>query len=286
MIVVFGSTGTIGSEVLRQLVEQGPPVRAVVRSQQAADRLAGGSTEVVRADLADPGSLPAALAGADRVFLATPASAEQVRLESNLIDALAGSSVPLVKLAALGFDAVPADQAIALAANHGRIVEHARAQGVALTVLAPSGFTSNLLASAGTIAQGALYGSAGDGGVAWVDPADVGAVAAHVLTSSGHEGATYSVTGPDLLTFAQLAELLTAELGREVSYVDVPAGQFAQTLQGAGLDAWTADALDELHQLYRAHLSEVVTDEVSKATGRKPRSVQQWLAEHAAAFAG
>lgn len=285
MIVVFGSTGTVGSEVLRQLDEQGAPVRAVVRSQDAADRLAGRGLEVVRADLADPASLPGALSGADHVFVATPASAEQVRIESNLIDALAGRSIHLVKLAALGFDAVPADQAIALAANHARIVDHARAQGVALTVLAPSGFTSNLLASAGTIAQGALYGSAGDGGVAWVDPVDVAAVAAHVLTSSGHEGASYSITGPDVLTFAQLAELLTAELGREVSYVDVPAGQFAQTLQGAGLDGWTAQALDELHQLYRAHASEVVTDEVAKATGREARSAQQWLADHAASFA-
>lgn len=286
MILVFGSTGTIGSQVLRHLREHGAPVRAAVRSKDNVDALQGQGVDAVLADLADPATLPPALAGVEHVFLATPASARQVELESNLVDALAGSSTHLVKLAALGYDAAPADQAIAFAANHARVVDHAHRQDVALTVLAPSGFTSNLQTSASTIRQGTLYASAGNGGVSWVDPADVGAVAAHVLTSPGHEGASYPVTGPEVLTHALLAEQLTAALGREVRYVDVPADQFSQNLRSAGLDAWTADAVTELHQLYRAHAAEVVTDEVRKATGRAPRSVADWLAENKAAFAG
>ena len=90
------------------------------------------------------------------------------------------------------------------------------------------------------------------------------------------------VTAPS----ADLAELLSAELGRRVQYVDVPGEQFAETLQAAGLDAWTAAALTELHQLYRAHASELVTDEVHTATGRAPRSVADWLTDNKTSFTG
>lgn len=107
-----------------------------------------------------------------------------------------------------------------------------------------------------------------------------------MLTSSGHEGASYTVTGPEVLTYGQVAGLLTEVLGREVAYVDVPPEQFPGSLRSAGLDPWLADALRELNQLYRQHHAEVVTDEVQKATGRPARSLQDWLADNRAAFTG
>lgn len=286
MIVVFGSTGTIGGQVLRHLREQGADVRAAVRSEAKAGPLRAQGVSTVLADLAEPGTLPAALEGADRVFLASPGAPQQVTLESALVDAVARTGAHLVKLAALGYDAGPADQAIALAANHARVVEHATTSSVPLTVVAPSGFTSNLLASAATIQQGALYASAGDGSIAWVDPSDVGAVAAHVLTSDGHEGASYDVTGPEAIDHDELASRISTALGREVRYVDVPPEQFAGSLRSAGLPGWLADALNELNQVYRRHEAEVVTDEVRKATGRPARGVDDWLPDNAAALSG
>lgn len=286
MIAVFGATGTIGSQVVRHLLEQGAPVRAVARSQDKADGLAARGAEAVVADITDPQALQDALRGADHVFLVTPASQQQVELETTVVDALTGTSAHLVKLAAMGYDAVPADSAIALAANHARVVGHARSAGVPTTVLAPSGFMTNLLANAGALAQGTLPGSAGDGGISWIDPADVGAVAAHILTTPGHEGRSYDLTGPEVLSHAALAERVSTALGREVRYVDVPPEQFQAALESAGLDAWLASALTDLHQLYRSHAAEVLTDEVRKATGREPRSADDWLAEHRAALGG
>jgi uncharacterized protein YbjT (DUF2867 family) len=286
VIVVFGATGTIGGEVLRALVAQGAPVRAAVRSPDRAAALAVLVPTVV-ADLADPASLPAAVRDAERVFLATPGSEHQVELENALVDALAEAPgrPHLVKLAAFGYDAVPVEQAITLAANHARVVAHVRARGLAHTVLAPSAFMTNLLGQAAAVrAQGALYGSAGDGGLSWVDPVDIAAVAAHVLTSGGHDGASYTVTGPEVLGYAAVAERLSAVTGRAVTYVDVPADGYRASLEGVGLSPWLAGALTELEQLYRAHLAEGVTDEVQKATGRPPTSLDDWLARHRADF--
>ena len=209
-------------------------------------------------------------------------------MESALVDAVAAAPQRphVVKLAALGYDA-PAEDRIALTESHARIVGHARELDVPLTVLAANGFMSNLLGSAATVrGDGVLYGSSGDGGVSWVDPDDVGAVAAHVLLSGGHEGASYDVTGPEALNQDALAERLSAVLGRPVRYVDVPAEAYRQNLASFGLPPWLADALNELQQLYRAHRGELVTDEVQKAIGRPATTFDDWVGRHREAFGG
>jgi uncharacterized protein YbjT (DUF2867 family) len=288
MKLVVGGTGTIGGEVLRQLSEADVAVRALVRSEARADRLGGRADDVVVADLADQATLRQALDGVDGVFVATPGAPDQLRLESNLVEAVAASDRPahLVKLAALGYDAVPPEQGIRFGATHARVVQRIRELDVPHTVLAPSGFMTNFLGNAGTVRENrAIYGSAGDGAISWIDPVDVGAVAVHVLTSGGHDGASYALTGPELLTFAQVAQRLSTVVGQEVQYVDLSPEAFEQALRSAGVDDWTATALTELHQVYRAHQAEVVTDEVEKATGRAPTSLEAWLEEHRGAFA-
>jgi uncharacterized protein YbjT (DUF2867 family) len=175
---------------------------------------------------------------------------------------------------------------VRFAGNHARVVGHIRDRGLRHTIVAPSGFMSNLLASAPSVRdQGVVYGSAGDGGLGWVDPRDVAAVAVHVLTSPGHEGASYDVTGPEVLNHGQVAERMSQVLGREVHYVDVAPDQFEQSLRSVGVPAWNAAALTELYQIYRAHAAEAVTDEVQKATGRPPADVGDWLTRHREAFA-
>ena len=288
MKLVVGGTGTIGGEVLRQLSEADVAVRALVRSEARADRLGGRADDVVVADLADQATLRQALDGVDGVFVATPGAPDQLRLESNLVEAVAASDRPahLVKLAALGYDAVPPEQGIRFGATHARVVQRIRELDVPHTVLAPSGFMTNFLGNAGTVRENrAIYGSAGDGAISWIDPVDVGAVAVHVLTCGGHDGASYALTGPELLTFAQVAQRLSTVVGQEVQYVDLSPEAFEQALRSAGVDDWTATALTELHQVYRAHQAEVVTDEVEKATGRAPTSLEAWLEEHRGAFA-
>lgn len=279
MILVTGATGTIGGYLVDRLCRAGAPVRALVRSPERADVLNGYDCHTAIGRFEDPDSLDAALEGVDRVFLASPAGPEQARLEGQVVEAVRRAGGPhVVKLAALGVDD-PASP-VRILQQHREVVS--ALEGVPHTVLAPNGFFQNLLASAASVQQGVLPAAAGDAAVSLVDGRDVAAVAAHVLTTDGHEGATYTVTGPVAVTGAEVAAALSELLGREVTARDVGPDDLRGAMQGA--DPWLVEGLVELNQAYRAGAGAVVTDEVRKATGEPARPVEAFLRDHLAAF--
>ena len=123
--------------------------------------------------------------------------------------------------------------------------------------------------------SGTFYADAGDARISMVDARDVAAVAAVVLTEPGHDGAHYDVTGPEALSYADVAAKLGAALRRPVSYADAPdAARCRQGLLGAGLSKWFADALVGLYQDYRLSGTDgyaaQVSDTVERLTGRRP----------------
>jgi uncharacterized protein YbjT (DUF2867 family) len=131
--------------------------------------------------------------------------------------------------------------------------------------------------------DGNLYVDAGDARISMVDTRDVAAVAAVVLTDSDHVGARYDITGPQALSYADVAAQLSRALGRTVTYVDAPDAAVRETLLGFGLDKWFVDALVGLYQEYRRSGTDgyaaQVTDAVERLTGRPARSLDALLGE-------
>lgn len=168
---------------------------------------------------------------------------------------------------------------------HGRIEQRLRESGIPSTVLHPSSYTSNLLASAETIRHlGRLFAPAGDAKVTLIDPRDVAAVAAVVLTSGGHAGRTYTLTGPEALTYHQAAEQLSAAIGQPVEYVDVPGPAAREGMVQAGMPEWLADQLVILWDQLRRGAASTTTDMVRVLTGREPRTVAEYARDHGEAF--
>ncbi len=116
-----------------------------------------------------------------------------------------------------------------------------------------------------------------------VDTRDVAGVAAAVLTEPGHAGAHYDITGPQALSYADVADRLTVAMGRRVTYVDAPDEAVLQALLGAGLSDWFANALVGLYQDYRRSGTDgyaaQVTGTVERLTGRRARSLDDLLGE-------
>lgn len=283
MILVTGSTGTVGGQLVSTLCAVGAPTRALVRNPEKADSLRGYDCEIAIGDLRDPASLARAIDGADRVFLLTALGPDQPAQERSFVDAArrAGTSY-LVKLSAMG-----TDRPTRIGRGHAAGEAYLRESGLRWTILRPSFYFQNLLGSAATVQeQGTIFSCTGHGATGDVDARDIAAVAAHVLTTEGHDGATYELTGPEALSYPQIAQRLSALLGREVRYVDLPPDDVRRGLLAGGLSEWGVDALLELLSEVRAgHLARV-TDEVRAATGRAPRGLEEFLRDHLSAFAG
>ncbi|MCW2777367.1 MAG: hypothetical protein JWN17_1092 [Frankiales bacterium] len=287
MILVTGATGNVGGALVARLSSAGAPVRALVRSRERGDDLRGFDVDLAIGTYDDAASLRAAVEGVDRVFLLSPGSPAMAEQELAVVAAVQerAPQAHVVKLAAAGVDA-PGETSVRFLQQHRRVVQGLSDSGLATTVLAPGSFMQNLLGQAGSVQeQGVLRAAVGDGAVSHVDVRDVAAVAAHVLTSEGHEGATYTITGPEALTYAQVAETLSRVLDREVRFEDVEPGQYRTGLVQAGVPEWTADALLELGEVYRSGGAARVTDEVQKATGSPARTLEQFLTEHRQVFA-
>jgi uncharacterized protein YbjT (DUF2867 family) len=283
MIVITGATGTIGSELVRQLSAAGAPVRALVRDPARAAAIQGPGVELVQGDLLDPSSLDAALAGADHLFLLTVFSPDQETPAANAIAAAQrAGGIHVVRLSAVGSSE---DARFATGRGFARTEKLLRESGLDWTVLQSHAFMQNVLASAGKIAEGILYGTSGEGRVGMVDTQDVAAVAKVVLTEPGHTGRAHVLTGPESLSGEDMATTLASVLGREVRYVDVAPDDYKQTLLGFGLPEPLAEDIRVLYgELFREGAGDLVTTHVQDVTGRPPRSFEEFVRDHAAVF--
>jgi uncharacterized protein YbjT (DUF2867 family) len=282
-VLVTGATGKVGSQVVGALREQGNPVRAFVRNPARAAEMSGAGIELASGDFAEPESIRVALAGVERVFLACGNVPGQVEFERNVIDAAAAAGVRrIVKLSALG---AQIGAPLAFWDWHGRIEQHLERSGVPYVVLRPTNSMANLLGSAEQVRrEGRFFAPAGDARIALIDPLDVAAVAAAALTTDGHDGETVTLTGPEAITHARVAEVLSAATGRPVQFVDVPDGAARQGFVGAGMPDWLADQLITLYGLLREGAHDLTTDAVRAFTGREPRPFARFARDHAALF--
>ena len=285
MILVTGATGRVGYHLLEALADAHADVTAMVRVEASAADLPGTPQHVV-ATFDDPPPAEV-LRGFDRVFLLSPAIEEQAELETVFIDALvaAGHGPHVVKIAADGF-ADPGCE-VRFMLSHRQVAAHLDATGLPATYLAPALYMEDLLAASDTIRESAEVAvPAGHGRVGFVAATDVAAVAARVLTSAGHEGATYVMTGPEALRFKDVAARVSAVFAREVGYTDQPAERARELMLASGVSRWRTDGNLELFDWIRQGGADTVTATVGEVAGADPRPVQDWLEESRASFEG
>jgi uncharacterized protein YbjT (DUF2867 family) len=286
MIVVTGATGMVGSEVVRQLSEEGLRVRALVRHPADGTTLDGPGVDVMLGDLASPGSLDLPFLGAERLFLASDPDFDEVELEANVIGAARRAGVrQVVLLSALG--AGP-ESPVRRLRMHAATEEELRRSGLRWTILQPNFFMQAILESAQTIIdESVIYAPAGGGKASLVDARDVAAVAAGVLTSEGHNEKTLVVTGPEALSYAEAAQKLAAVLGRPVTYVAEAAETARSRMLDAGVEEWmVADAVILLSVIYAQGYVSPVTPTISDVTGDAPRTFETFAMDYVDAFVG
>jgi uncharacterized protein YbjT (DUF2867 family) len=282
MILVIGGRSKIGTALIGELLSRDQRVRTLVR---AAEPSGGRSAvhESVTGDLADEDSLVKAMEGVEKVFLLSSPHPDAVHWHRNAIDAARRTGVQLlVRSSIIGADR---ESAAEFVSAHTTCDRYLADSGLPHAIVRPNLFLQNIPESTipSVDASGNFYANAGEARLSMVDTRDVAAVAAAVLTEPGHVGAHYDVTGPEALSYSDVAVKLTTAMGRPISYVDVPDGAVRNALVGAGLTEWFAGALVGLYQDYRRSGTDGyaarITDTVKRLTGRPPRSLDDLLHE-------
>jgi uncharacterized protein YbjT (DUF2867 family) len=275
-VLVTGATGNVGAELVRILATAGHPVRALVRDDSRAGALPD-HVEAVVGDLNRPETLEPALEGVRGVHLLAG--------YAGLADALARMRRAGVERVTLqSSSAAPSgDTTNTVARYHIESEAAIRESGLDWTFLQPNSFMSNTLQWADAIRRGGVVTAPFAGvPIATIDPRDIAAVAATALTTDGHAGRSYRLSGPESLLPAERAAILGRVLGREVRFEpqsdDDARAEMSATMPADYVDAFFSffvdGALDE---------SEVLPT-VEHVLGRPPRTFAAWAEEHAEAF--
>ncbi|MFI6706207.1 SDR family oxidoreductase [Nonomuraea sp. NPDC050478] len=273
-ILVTGATGNVGGHVVRELERAGLPVRALVRDPARA-RLPE-RVETVAGDLTRPETLGPALADVETAFLVWPGFA--ARTAEPVVEALAGRARRVVYLSAN----VPQGDGEPTI-FHQELERLIRASGMSWTFLRPSGFAVNTLGWADQVRTGVVRWPYGQAGRTLIHEKDIAAVAVHVLTSAGHGGAAYPISGPEVLTQAEQVRIIGEVIGREVRWEELPPEQAREQLLAAWGDANFVDAaLAGWRSLVDS--PEEVTDVVEKLLGRPALPFRSWVRDHEADF--
>jgi uncharacterized protein YbjT (DUF2867 family) len=278
MIFVLGATGKVGRHLVPALLDAGAAVRALTRDPAKA-RI-DPRAEVVRGDL-DTSDLPALLAGADRVFVLSQGHSADREAATARAAAQAGVT-HLVKLSTTG---VHFGQKDPITLAHAEAEQAVREAGPAWTILRPGTFMDNRFTWAGSVREeNAVYVPDTDPPSALIHVRDIAEVAALVLTTSGHEGATYELTGGEALTTERQVAVLSEAIGRPLKYVEETESAAKERL--IRVYGWPAKAIDGLFALKResAPHEHVVFDTVERLLGRPPLTFAAWARENASAY--
>lgn len=281
MICVTGASGTLSSELIRQLEGRHMAFRAAYFSRTAADSARTRGIETVTIDYNQPATLRAAFQGCDAVFLLGPNALNQIELELNAVDAMRAAGVRhIVKQSVMG----AAEEGYSLANIHRPVEKAIERSGMAWTFLRPNSFMQNAVTfMAPTIrVDSVFYSASGQARISHVDVRDIAAVAVAALTTEGHEGRIYTLTGPEALTYDEMAGELSKALGRVVRHVSLPAADLRAGMLAEGMPEPIAERMLDLERYFREGRGSTITDDVQRATGRAPRRLVDYVRDTAA----
>ena len=282
-ILVVGATGTTGKELVKLLAQNNKKTRVTVRPTSNTRELQALGVELVQADLNDVDSLVNAMNGIQKVFFATPLVPNMVELSSSIIRAAKQAGVKhLVKVSGGGAEMDT------MAKWHRAVEKEIEQSGMAFTFLQSNTFMQNFIKfSSHTIRnQGAFYEPHGDGKSAYIDARDIARVAYRVLTEEGHENKAYYLSGPEALSGAEIADILSSVTGKAIKFVDAPVESARASMLKAGMPAVIVEALLEHYQMVKLGHTAKVSSTVEEITGQKATSFETFAQENKEAFNG
>jgi uncharacterized protein YbjT (DUF2867 family) len=288
-ILVSGASGTIGSEVVRQLSSSTDVnIKAATPSVEKIKNLEGGRVKAISIDYNKPESLKNALKNVDRLFLLTPDVPNADELASNLVNEAKKTGVRhIVKQSVMGADEDAKVGTMRLHRKAERIIEES---GIPYTFFCPNEFMQNFINFHGHSikSNNAFYLPLEDAKVSVVDVRDIAAVAVKTLTENGssskHNNKKYLITGPEALSYHKMAELLSNATSKIISYVAISEEEARAGMKEMGMDDWIIKTISELSSYFKKGYASQMSSAVEQVTGRKPISFSQFANDYSEVF--
>ena len=287
-ILVTGATGNIGSQVVKQLLSDAPDVsiKAAVHSSQNVKKIKSDDrVKVIQIDYNKAETLRQALNHVDKLFLLTPDVPNAAELASNLvIEAKKAGIKQIVKQSVMGA-ALEAD--VGTMRLHRQVEKFIEQSGIPFTFLRPNEFMQNFVNFHSPSIKGnnAFYVPLEDAKVSLVDVRDIAAVAVKSLIDKDkHKNKTYLITGPEALSYHQVAGILSSTTGRKINYVNISDGEARAAMKEIGMSDWLINTVSELSEYFRKGKASEISPEVEDVTGNKPISFSQFAKDYADAF--
>jgi len=279
-VILVTTAGNVGSEAARLLTQRQVSVRVLVHNPEKGKALADAGAEIAVGDLAVPESIDEAMAGVTAVVLVSPAVPAQ---ELNVVASAARAGVEhVVKVTSKA----SADSPIARRRGQTEIEAGLAASGLPHTLLRANAYMQNTLTLAPVIAKTSSFGSSAGGGlVGMVDARDVAAVAVEIAASPApHAGKTYWITGPELISNYDVADVLSGLLGRTITYRELSFEENKSAMISAGVPEAIAEMNAQAFSLTAEGDAEWLSEDVLTILGRPPRSYQQFASDYASVF--
>jgi NAD(P)H dehydrogenase (quinone) len=282
-LFVTGASGHLGRRVVELLLEKeaGKIVAGTRKPEKLADLAARGAT-VVHADFDDPKGLETALAGVDRVLIiSTDAIDRPGRRLTQHKSAVSAAAAAGVKHAVYTSMPNPETSPVVFAPDHLGTEQALKASGMSWTILRDCWYTDYLIPTlAPAVASGQLIAATGQGGAPYVTREDCAQDAAAALASADTANRTFNITGPDLVTYAELAKIASELTGRPVAFVPVEPAERVAQLIAAGTPEPIAKLLVSSQTAISQGKMGTPTNAVKELTGREPMSVREFLSTH------
>lgn len=273
-ILVIGSTGTIGTPLVKALLAKGESVKAASRTGKAAE-----GAEGVRFDYTDASTYTDAFDGVDRLFLILAGGRlDAIDALTPVVEEAARRNVKIVFLSVFGVDA---DDSIPYRQVELKII----ASGAPYVILRPNWFADNFHTywKAG-IEHGQIAVPAGEGKSSFIDVRDIAESAASALTSTAFDNKAFNLTGPKAFSYGEAAVIISQAIDKPVGYSAVSDDVFIGILTGAGVPKDYAAFLASIFYPVREGWTSAVTGDVETLTGHAPRSLETYVADHVAAL--
>jgi uncharacterized protein YbjT (DUF2867 family) len=287
-ILVTGASGNIGSEVVKQLLGVAPAVsiKAAVHSRQNVKKVNDGDrVKVIPIDYNESDTLRQALKDVDKLFLLTPDVPNAAHLASNAVSEAKKAGIRhIVKQSVMGAD-LEAD--VGTMRLHRQVEEIIEQSGIPFTFLRPNEFMQNFINFHSPSIKGnnAFYIPLEDAKVSLVDVRDIAAVAVKSLTDEDlHKNKTYLITGPEALSYHQVAEILSNRIGRKINYVNISDEEARAAMKEIGMSDWLINTVSELSDYFRKGKASEISSAVEEVTGNKPISFSQFANDYVDAF--